>query len=147
MTEIVEEKKLTFEQKFLIPLQEELAQDAEIVRTKLQGDLLQQSSLQAKWLSKYTRWKHVWIVNDELLKKLRASKYLKAIEGSMGYNVTKTEAKTLAGMDEEIIRMETKIENISSVLNFIDDAQKIIRDKSFIMSNIIRLDEFEAGLS
>lgn len=137
----------TDKKSFLEKYRLELEKDVAIDRASLKSDLYTVASLQAKWINYYAVFKEQYIKVEKRLKEMRARKYMQVIEGTAGVHVTKSEAKYVVAGDKDIVDLEEKIEMLELALAFFIDAQKIVRDKSFIMSNIIRLEEFEAGVS
>lgn len=131
--------------KLMNRFREELAQDATIDRTELSNEIVTSTSIQAKWLNYYMIYKEQYIVRTKRLKELNSRKYLEMVTGVSGMSVTKTEAKTIIGGDKEIVDLEEMIDIIETVMDFCLSAQKIIRDKSFAIGNLITLTEFEAG--
>lgn len=139
-------KRETVANKYLTPLRKELEEDAKIDRVKMASDLTQLTSLQAKWLNYHTRFKETWIIRNKKLKELRTEKFMTAVNGTGGFSVTKTEARLVISGDRDIVDLEEQIDILEMILDFITSAQQIIRDKGFTITNIIRLEEFEAGM-
>ena len=141
-----ENKKNTKSEAILTKFRKELEEDSKVDLTNLMSDIMMTTTLQSKWLNYHSRFKESYIINHKKLKELRASKFLDTLTGVNGYEVTSREASKLMDGDKDIVDLEEKIAIIEAVLDFFSDAQKIIRDKAFAISNIIRLKEFEAGM-
>lgn len=136
------EEKKDFMDKF----RKELEEDAFINEDDLAGDLARIVLNQSKWVNHFNRFKDVYIRDYKALKTLKAVKYKALITGTEGFVATRSEAKYLVEGDKEVVDLEERLEKMEMAMEFFEEAQKIVRDKGFVIGNIIRLKEFEAGM-
>lgn len=129
-------------------LQNEYDSDIKIDGSKLQFEASNNPVLYSKWLRKYSSIKQEILkleLNKRKILKERLDFYTGRSNEACLYVYEKSEMKTVILADEEILKIDAKIQIYEIMLDYISKAVDNIKSRGYAIKNMIDIRKFENG--